>query len=122
VTDPGTAVRLDSLFQDTSKLNTNHNPRVLLPRDSLTCSFHSSKHIEFIRTGLGSHIYQTTLPNESLPSLVTMNAPFLHLMSYAGSVLGFCFMTLSLASGLYYLAEFVEVCSIRRVKIVQGRY
>lgn len=42
-----------------------------------------------------------------------MNAPFLYLMSYVGSVLGFCFMTLSLAAGLYYLAEFVEVLKSR---------
>lgn len=48
-----------------------------------------------------------------------MNAPFLHLMSYLGSVLGFCFMTLSLASGLYYLAEFVEEYTALSKKIIR---
>jgi hypothetical protein len=32
----------------------------------------------------------------------------LPLLGYAGAILGFCFLTLSIASGLYYLSELVE--------------
>ncbi|KAK5988475.1 Protein SVP26 [Cladobotryum mycophilum] len=32
----------------------------------------------------------------------------LPLLGYAGGILGFCFLTLSIASGLYYLSELVE--------------
>lgn len=32
----------------------------------------------------------------------------LPLIGYSGAVLGFCFLTLSIASGLYYLSELVE--------------
>lgn len=32
----------------------------------------------------------------------------LPLIGYAGAILGFCFLTLSIASGLYYLSELVE--------------
>ncbi|KAI9034237.1 TEX261 protein [Hyaloraphidium curvatum] len=45
--------------------------------------------------------------------------PYLYYMSYLGSALGFCFMTLSLAAGLYYLAEFVEEYSTLSKKIIR---
>ena len=32
----------------------------------------------------------------------------LPLVGYAGSVIGFCFLTMAIASGLYYLSELVE--------------
>jgi hypothetical protein len=32
----------------------------------------------------------------------------LPLLGYAGSVIGFCFLTMAIASGLYYLSELVE--------------
>lgn len=32
----------------------------------------------------------------------------LPLIGYAGAVVGFCFLTLAIASGLYYLSELVE--------------
>ena len=32
----------------------------------------------------------------------------LPLVGYAGAIIGFCFLTLAIASGLYYLSELVE--------------
>lgn len=36
----------------------------------------------------------------------------LPLVGYAGTVIGFCFLTLAIASGLYYLSELVEEHSV----------
>ena len=36
----------------------------------------------------------------------------LPLVGYAGTLLGFCFLTLAIASGLYYLSELVEEHSV----------
>jgi hypothetical protein len=43
----------------------------------------------------------------------------LPLVGYAGLVLGFCFLTLSIASGLYYLSELVEEHSVLASKLLR---
>lgn len=43
----------------------------------------------------------------------------LPLLGYSGLVLGFCFLTLSIASGLYYLSELVEEYSVLSAKVLR---
>ncbi|GES93271.1 DUF396-domain-containing protein [Rhizophagus clarus] len=43
----------------------------------------------------------------------------LHLLSYAAAILAFLFLTLSLACGLYYLAELVEEYTVLTKKIIK---
>ncbi|KAI7847673.1 transmembrane adaptor Erv26 [Circinella umbellata] len=45
---------------------------------------------------------------------------FLHLIAYAATVLAFCFVVLSLACGLYYLAELVEEYTVYTRKVIKG--
>ncbi|KAI9495695.1 transmembrane adaptor Erv26 [Zychaea mexicana] len=45
---------------------------------------------------------------------------FLHLVAFAAVVLGFCFVVLSLACGLYYLAELVEEYTVYTRKIIKA--
>ncbi|RUS16610.1 transmembrane adaptor Erv26-domain-containing protein [Endogone sp. FLAS-F59071] len=44
---------------------------------------------------------------------------FLHILAYVGAVLAFIFVTLSLACGLYYLAELVEEYTVLTKKIIR---
>ncbi|KAI8847619.1 transmembrane adaptor Erv26-domain-containing protein [Chytridium lagenaria] len=44
---------------------------------------------------------------------------FLSLLGYVGAILGFCFVTLCLASGLYYLAELVEEYTVLTKKVIR---
>ncbi|KAI8146450.1 transmembrane adaptor Erv26-domain-containing protein [Fennellomyces sp. T-0311] len=44
---------------------------------------------------------------------------FLHLVAYGAVVLGFCFLVLSLACGLYYLAELVEEYTVYTRKVIK---
>lgn len=46
-------------------------------------------------------------------------AYILPLLGYAGLLLGFCFLTLSIASGLYYLSEMVEEHSVLSAKVLR---
>ncbi|CAO3570674.1 unnamed protein product [Mortierella alpina] len=50
-----------------------------------------------------------------MPSTLTLT-----LISYAGSAIAFLFSTLSLACGLYYLAELVEEYTVLTKKIIKG--
>ena len=43
----------------------------------------------------------------------------LPLLGYVGLILGFCFLTLSIASGLYYLSELVEEHSVLASKLLR---
>jgi hypothetical protein len=43
----------------------------------------------------------------------------LPLLGYVGVLLGFCFLTLSIASGLYYLSELVEEHSVLSAKVLR---
>lgn len=43
----------------------------------------------------------------------------LPLLGYVGVLLGFCFLTLSIASGLYYLSELVEEYSVLSSKVLR---
>src|SRR3954453_12149794 len=43
----------------------------------------------------------------------------LPLVGYLGLALGFCFLTLSIASGLYYLSELVEEHSVFSAKLLR---
>ncbi|KAI9137508.1 transmembrane adaptor Erv26-domain-containing protein [Paraphysoderma sedebokerense] len=45
---------------------------------------------------------------------------FLQLLTYIGAAAGFCFITLSLACGLYYLAELVEEYSVYTRKVIRN--
>ncbi|KAI9269050.1 transmembrane adaptor Erv26-domain-containing protein [Phascolomyces articulosus] len=45
---------------------------------------------------------------------------FLHIIAYAATVLAFCFVVLSLACGLYYLAELVEEYTVYTRKVIKG--
>lgn len=42
----------------------------------------------------------------------------LPLIGYAGATLGFCFLTLAIASGLYYLSELVEEHTVFAKKLL----
>ncbi|CAO3666666.1 unnamed protein product [Umbelopsis ramanniana] len=44
---------------------------------------------------------------------------FLHLVAYGATILAFCFVVLSLACGLYYLAELVEEYTVFTKKIIK---
>ncbi|KAI9316806.1 transmembrane adaptor Erv26 [Dichotomocladium elegans] len=44
---------------------------------------------------------------------------FLHIVAYVAVVLGFCFVVLSLACGLYYLAELVEEYTVYTRKVIK---
>ncbi|CAG8501555.1 8691_t:CDS:2 [Ambispora gerdemannii] len=44
---------------------------------------------------------------------------FLHVLSYGGAIVGFLFFILSLACGLYYLAELVEEYTVMTRKIIK---
>ncbi|CAO3684164.1 unnamed protein product [Umbelopsis vinacea] len=44
---------------------------------------------------------------------------FLHLVAYGATILAFCFVVLSLACGLYYLAELVEEYTVYTKKIIK---
>ncbi|KAJ8663822.1 hypothetical protein O0I10_000096 [Lichtheimia ornata] len=48
-----------------------------------------------------------------------MALSFLHLVAYGAVVLGFCFVVLSLACGLYYLAELVEEYTVYTRKVIK---
>jgi hypothetical protein len=43
----------------------------------------------------------------------------LPLVGYAGTILGFCFLTLAIASGLYYLSELVEEHTVIAKRLLQ---
>lgn len=43
----------------------------------------------------------------------------LPLVGFSGVILGFCFLTLAIASGLYYLSELVEEYSVFSKKLLQ---
>ncbi|RUP44240.1 transmembrane adaptor Erv26-domain-containing protein [Jimgerdemannia flammicorona] len=51
--------------------------------------------------------------------IALQNMSFLHFVAYAGAVLAFVFVTLSLACGLYYLAELVEEYTVLTKKIIK---
>ncbi|ORZ03469.1 transmembrane adaptor Erv26-domain-containing protein [Syncephalastrum racemosum] len=44
----------------------------------------------------------------------------LHLVAYVATILGFCFLVLSLACGLYYLAELVEEYTVYTKKVIKA--
>jgi Transmembrane adaptor Erv26 len=48
-----------------------------------------------------------------------MGLILLPLLGYLGLVLGFCFLTLSIASGLYYLSELVEEHSVQSARVLR---
>ncbi|KAI8607877.1 transmembrane adaptor Erv26-domain-containing protein [Chytriomyces sp. MP71] len=50
----------------------------------------------------------------------TMSVRFIHLLVYVGAALGFVFLVLSLASGLYYLAEIIEENTVAAKKTIIG--